>query len=240
MIHLVATSHGTDNPQGREAVNLIREQLTALVEAQAPGTYTVHEAYVDVQEPALPQVLQALPSGATAVLVPLLLSPGYHTEHDMRKAATDASHLTTTVARALGPSAALAKLQRQRLEEAGWDGYDDIALAAAGSSRADGREAVLYQAEVFSTLLSREVPYGFIADIEPTIEEAWEANQAEYISTYLLARGYFHSKLIKAYQGTEKAAVTEPLVLPGDAASAAVVASVALERATEALAALSA
>ena len=36
------------------------------------------------------------------------------------------------------------------------------------------------------------------------------------------------------------AAVTELLVLPGDAASAAVVASVALERATEALAALSA
>lgn len=240
MIHLIATSHGTDNPQGREAVNLIREQLTALVEAQAPGTYTVHEAYVDVQEPALSQVLQALPSGATAVLVPLLLSPGYHTEHDMRKAATDASHLTTAVARALGPSAALAKLQRQRLEEAGWDGYDDIALAAAGSSRADGREAVLYQAEVFSSLLSREVPYGFIADIEPTIDEAWESNQAEYISTYLLARGHFHSKLIKAYQGTEKAAVTEPLVLPGDAASAVVVASVALERATEALAALSA
>ena len=80
MIHLVATSHGTDNPQGREAVNLIREQLTALVEAQAPGSYTVHEAYVDVQEPALPQVLQALPSGATVVLVPLLLSPGYHTQ----------------------------------------------------------------------------------------------------------------------------------------------------------------
>lgn len=230
MIHLVATSHGTDNPRGREAVNLIREQLTALVEAQALGTYTVHEAYVDVQEPALPQVLQALPSGATAVLVPLLLSPGYHTEHDMRKAAADASHLTTAVARTLGPSAALAKLQRQRLEEAGWDGHDDIALAAAGSSRADGREAVLYQAEVFSTLLSREVPYGFIADIEPTIDETWESNQAEYISTYLLARGYFHSKLIKAYQGTEKAAVTEPLVFSGDAASAAVVASVALER----------
>lgn len=39
MIHLVATSHGTDNPQGREAVNLIREQLTALAEAQTPGTY---------------------------------------------------------------------------------------------------------------------------------------------------------------------------------------------------------
>lgn len=240
MIHLVATSHGTDNPQGREAVKLIREQLTALVEVQAPRTYTVHEAYVDVQEPALPQVLKDLPSGSTAVLVPLLLSPGYHTEHDMKHAAAKATHLTTAVARALGPSAALAKLQRQRLEEAGWDGYDDIALAAAGSSRADGREAVLYQAEVFSTLLSRQVPYGFIADIEPTIDEAWESNQAEYISTYLLARGYFHSKLTKAYQGTEKAAVTEPLVLPGDAASAAVVASVALERATEALAALSA
>lgn len=44
MIHLVATSHGTDNPQGREAVNHIRVQLTALVEAQAPGASSVHEA----------------------------------------------------------------------------------------------------------------------------------------------------------------------------------------------------
>ncbi len=114
-----------------------------------------------------------------------------------------------------------------------------LVATSHGTDNPQGREVVLYQAEDFSTLLNRQMPYGFVTDNGPTIGQAWN-NQADYISTYLLARGYFYSELIKAYQGTEKAVVSEPLVLPGDAASAAIVASDAFERATEVLTALSA
>lgn len=234
MIHLVATSHGTDNQDGRAAVDLIREELATLLEAENPGAYTVHEAYVDVQEPSLDSVAAGFASGDTVVFVPLLLSAGFHTQVDMQNAA-DASPATVRIARALGPSAALAKLQRQRLEEAGWDGYDDIVIAAAGSSRADGREAVMLQGEVFSTLISRFTPHGFVAKIDPQIKDVVEDHRPEYISSYLLGRGFFQTALTRLDGAGDTLTITEPLVIPGDRDAARVIAQVAAERVAEVL-----
>ena len=234
MHHIIAVSHGTDNPDGRASIELVHQQMQEVLNEREPGGFTVHEAYVDVQEPALTQVAAGFEPLDRVTIVPLLLSTGYHTQVDIAEAAAASGVQNIAIARALGPSAALAKLQRQRLEEAGWDGYDDVVMAAAGSSRPDGREAVMLQSEVFSTLLSRYVPYGFVANIEPKIADALEENRAEYVSSYLLGRGFFQTLLGRLPGAGESLTICQPLVVPGDSAAARIVAEVAIERALEA------
>lgn len=234
MQHIIAVSHGTDNLEGRASIALVRQQMQAVLDEQAPGTATVHEAYVDVQEPSLVQVAAGFAPDDQVAIVPILLSTGYHTQVDITEAAEASGVKDIRIARALGPSAALAKLQRQRLEEAGWDGYDDVVMAAAGSSRPDGRDAVMLQSEVFSTLLSRYVPYGFVAKIDPKIGEVLDEHQAEYVSSYLLGRGFFQNLLAKLPGAGETVTICQPLLLPDDQDAARVVAEVALERVHEA------
>lgn len=232
MKHIIATAHGTDNAEGQATINLIREELAALLHEKAPGAYTVHEAYVDVQTPDLKDVVAGFGADDEVVIVPLLLSTGYHTQVDLVKAA-EASAATVKVARALGPSAALARLQRQRLEEAGWDGYGDLVMAAAGSSREEGRAAVQMQSEIFSTLISQWTPHGFVADIDPKIADVADEVQADYISSYLLGHGFFQAKLAQLDIVANGAVLANPLVVPGDEAAARVVAEVAIERLEE-------
>ncbi|MEO6605375.1 MAG: CbiX/SirB N-terminal domain-containing protein, partial [Aeromicrobium sp.] len=78
-ISLVATSHGTSVPAAREAI-------TALVDAvreKAPRLH-VREAFVDVQDPPVARALDAI--GGPAVVVPLLLAPGFHVHVDIGQA----------------------------------------------------------------------------------------------------------------------------------------------------------
>ncbi|MFW5898994.1 MAG: sirohydrochlorin chelatase, partial [Jiangellaceae bacterium] len=69
---LIAAAHGTRHAAGRAAI----AELRAAVAAARPGLDVV-EAYVDedVQRPGLTEVLDA---AGPAVVVPLLLSAGYH------------------------------------------------------------------------------------------------------------------------------------------------------------------
>ena len=92
----------------------------------------------------------------------------------------------------------------------------------------------MLQSEVFSTLLSRYVPYGFVANIEPKIADALEENQAEYVSSYLLGRGFFQTLLGRLPGAGESLTICQPLVVPGDSAAARIVAEAAIERALEA------
>ncbi|MBM7050865.1 sirohydrochlorin chelatase [Rothia sp. ZJ1223] len=235
MIHVIATSHGTDNVQGRESIDLIRGQLAEALESEFPGRYQIHEAYVDVQAPALDDVVTEFSSDDEVIIVPLLLSTGFHTQVDMQKAA-DACPATVRIAAALGPSAALAKLQRTRLEEVGYLGGEPLVMAAAGSSRPDGREAVALQSEVLSTLLSNFTPHGFVAKIDPKIGDVVAEHAPEFISSYLMAPGFFQNLLHKLDGASEDFSVAEPLVVPGDTDAAAIVAGVAAQRLQEALA----
>ncbi|GGH58251.1 sirohydrochlorin chelatase [Rothia aerolata] len=233
MIHLVATSHGTNNLQGRESIALIREQLAALLHEQAPGEYTVHEAFVDVQEPSLETVLAGLPSDETVVLVPLLLSTGYHTQVDMQRAAEKSGIRDIRRAEALGPSPLLAELLADRLKEAGWAPGQSVVLAGAGSSRADGRSAVEEQTALLSQVLGQQVSFGFVAEIDPKLADELTANC--FIANYLMSRGFFDTKVKRAAEAAG-AFGTAPLVVPGDDAAARVLARVALARLEHALA----
>ena len=190
---LVACSHGTDNRSGRAEIDRLREQIAAL----RPGL-DVREAYIDVQDPALPEVVAALPEGAPAVVVPLLLSVGYHVEVDIAQAV--ASRERTVAAAPLGPDPRLARLLAERLGPLGpaWG----VVLAAAGSSKPTAARAVEQLAEQLAGLIPQPVLAGYGAGAEPRVPAAVGLLRGQTrrvaVAAYLLAPGFFHDQLAKA------------------------------------------
>ena len=230
---LIACAHGTRNAEGQAAIR----QVLADIEALRPGL-TVVEAYVDVQEPELSGVVAGLPEGTPAVVVPLLLSTGYHVKVDIPKAIKGRPEVVATPP--LGPDPRLAELLAARLREAGLGDDDGVLLAAAGSSLPDGSVDSEEQARLLAELLPNKVRVAYGASAEPNVPDGVAALRAELagteqaggagrivVASYLLATGYFHDQLFKA----EADVVTAPL-LPSPA-----LAEIALERYDAAVAA---
>lgn len=190
-----------------------------------PGLQVL-EAYVDVQEPELSGVVEGMPEGAAAVVVPLLLSTGFHIKVDVPKAIK--SRPEVVAARPLGPDPRLAELLAKHLRAAGLQDNDGVLLAAAGSSLPDGSVDSEEQARLLAELLPNKVRVAYGASAEPNVPDGVASLRAElaqdggrvFIASYLLATGYFHDQLFKA--GAD--VVTAPL-LPSP-----VLAEIALER----------
>lgn len=184
---LLAISHGTDSRRGRALVG----GLVAAVRERFPDT---HGGFVDVLRPDVPTVLGKLPPGAPAVVVPLLLSAGYHVRVDIARAARRADR-PVVVAGALGPDDRLVDLLVRRLEEACVLPDDELVLVAAGSSDAAAVTACTGMCERLAARLGRPVRLAFLSAARPTLPEALAAARASgrrvVLATYLLAPGYF-------------------------------------------------
>ena len=115
---LIAVAHGTRSPAGRRQV----QELAAAVARRRPGL-DVRLCYVDVQEP---KVADVVPTVGDAVVVPLLLSCGYHVRVDIAEAVAG-THFPVTAP--LGPDPVFLESLRRNLPAA-----DAIVLASAGSS----------------------------------------------------------------------------------------------------------
>jgi sirohydrochlorin ferrochelatase len=230
---MIACAHGTSNTQGAAEVNALRDAIAAL----RPGL-DVREAYVDVQQPDLVDVVAGLPAGESAVVVPLLLSVGYHVKVDIARAVK--SRPGSAAAAPLGPDRRLAALLDQRLREAGVTDNDVIVLAAAGSSNPKAAVSVEELLGQLQELRSNRMVAAYGASAKPSVPDAVAMLREELeggagagesagavdvggrvvIASYLLAPGFFHDQLAKA--GAD--VVTEPL-LPSP-----VLAEIALER----------
>jgi sirohydrochlorin ferrochelatase len=230
---MIACAHGTSSTQGAAEVNALRDAIAAL----RPGL-DVREAYVDVQQPDLVDVVAGLPAGQSAVVVPLLLSVGYHVKVDIARAVK--SRPETSAAAPLGPDPRLAALLDQRLSEAGVTDRDVIILAAAGSSNPRAAVSVGELLGQLQELRPNRMVAAYGASAKPSVPDAVAMLREELeggagagesagavdvggrvvIASYLLAPGYFHDQLAKA--GAD--VVTEPL-LPSP-----VLAAIALER----------
>jgi hypothetical protein len=154
---LVAASHGTSDPAGQRAV----AALVTAVAATAPAI-TVAEAFVDVQQPDVPAVLASV-SRHPVVIVPLLLSAGYHVRVDLSRVAGAAPNPEVVVAAALGPDPRLVSLLERRLSALPLEPDDEIVLAAAGSSDARAVEDCRAMAEALGERISRSVTAAFIS-----------------------------------------------------------------------------
>ncbi|MFE5410724.1 sirohydrochlorin chelatase [Microbacterium sp. NPDC056569] len=203
---LLAISHGTSSPAGQAAV-------AALVDAVAqrlPGV-TVRLGHVDVQQPDVAASLDAIPAGLPVVIVPLLLSAGYHVRVDLIE--QSAGRDDVVIAPALGPDPRLVDALLARLEPLGLGPKDALVLAVAGSTDDRANEDCREIARMLSARLERDVTVGFLAAVDPRVDvavaQAGVHAPRVVVADYLLAPGYFHDLAVRLAGGT---AVADPLL----------------------------
>jgi sirohydrochlorin ferrochelatase len=231
---LVGASHGTDDPAGQAAVRAVLDGVRA-----ARPELDVREAFVDVQQPEVGEVLAgAVRDVGSAVVVPLLLSTGYHVRHDIAQAvaavnaagpAGAAGPDRAVAAEPLGPHPLLVDIlaDRYAAAEAAHGPFrsdDVVVLAAAGSSVAAAATAVEEVASALAQRLGRPVTPSYGAGAEPRVPAAVAAARASagapgarvIVVSYLLAPGYFLDRVLEA--GAD--VVTDPVAGPAHAEKA--------------------
>jgi sirohydrochlorin ferrochelatase len=194
---LIGCAHGTRVPAGRRTMALLRLEIAK----SRPGL-EVRAAQVDVHKPALNDVVQRFAGqGRSVVVVPLLLSTGFHVRVDIARAVESAGGLAVAAA-ALGPDPILVRILQQRLAESGAGPDDPVVLAAAGSS--DPRAGADVEQMVTALAAARSgapVSAGFLASARPTVADAVAQARLDHpgrpiaIATYLLAPGHFSVRL---------------------------------------------
>ncbi|MHA7986871.1 sirohydrochlorin chelatase [Rathayibacter sp. CAU 1779] len=221
---LVLVAHAGNDRHGRRAVG---ELMTAV--AMRLGGVEARVAFVDVQQPDLSEALDGLQPGRSAVVVPLLLSTGYHVHSDLASTLVDDAERTLHVSEILGPDDALVELLTMRLRQAGLRDDDVIVLAAAGSSDHRAVRDVLDTGRRVASRLERPVTAGFLTAAVPHLSSAVETMRRLHpgsrllVSTHLLAPGMFAD--LAAASGGDVVART--LLVPGATPPSALVELVA-------------
>lgn len=196
---LVGCSHGTDDLGGREAIR----SILADVAATRPGL-RVREAFVDVQVPEVAAVVaDALAEQrGGVVVVPLLLSVGFHVKVDVAAAVDRPGAVASGP---LGPDPRLVDVLVERLHDAGLAADDSVVLAAAGSTDPAAALAVEAVAAGLADRLTQPVTIGYGAGAEPRVPAAVAAARADLppggrvvVASYLLAPGYFYDRVREA------------------------------------------
>jgi sirohydrochlorin ferrochelatase len=200
---LLAVAHGTRSTAGIDTVSQIADAVCT-----ARPDLPVRLAWIELVPPDVRTALRSVPGSSTIVLVPLLLSSGYHDRVDLPAAVAEArpSALRAPV---LGPDPLLSVALEARLVEAGLGSADAVVLAAAGSSDPDAVASVHAQAADLAVRLGKPVTAGFGSAAAPTVAEAVAAARpgTVAIAPYLLAPGFFADRLGEA--GAD--GVAEPL-----------------------------
>jgi sirohydrochlorin ferrochelatase len=191
---LLAVAHGTRSATGQRQLR----DLVGAVARRTPGL-DVRLCYVDVQQPRIAEVV---PTVRDAVVVPLLLSAGYHVRVDIAEAVRGTDF---PVAAPLGSDDVLLESVTRHLPPA-----DAVVLAAAGSSDPAWRASVHEMAARIPG--GAHVAYAAgagpkVADVVADLRA--RGAQRVAIAAYLLADGLFYRTLHRA--GAD--AVTPPLCL---------------------------
>jgi sirohydrochlorin ferrochelatase len=189
---LLAVAHGSRNPAAAEVIRKLARQIARL----AP-VLDVRVAFLGHAEPTLPAELDA--AGAGAVIVPLLLSSGYHLSADIAAAASSAG---ARVAAPLGPDQLLLIALTARLAEAGVPERTPVVLAAAGSADPAAMTDVEQQAGLLAAQLAAPVLAGYASASRPTVAEAVarlreQTGKPVAVASYLLAPGHFQDRLAR-------------------------------------------
>jgi len=186
---LLAVAHGTRSAAGQAQIR----DLVDRVAGRRPEL-DVRLAYVDVQQPRVGEAIR----GLDAVVVPLLLSTGYHVRVDIAEAVA-ANH--AVAAAPLGPDPVLTSSLQSRISAG-----DTVVLAAAGSSDPAWRADV---ADV-AAQLGAHVAYASGTELRvPEVVARLREQGARRVTVaaYLLAEGLFYRSLHRA--GADR--VTPPL-----------------------------
>ena len=214
---LLLVAHGTRSAAG----SLTTHRLATAVSAARPEL-RVDLCYLDVAEPSLPAALAAAPELPT-VVVPVLLSTGYHVERDIPSAV--ANFPNATVARHLGPHHLLTRALADRLSEAGGRPGVATVLVGAGSTLPSAAAELGEAGRLLAEHLDAEVVVCTMADDLASVRAT--SSTPRQVATYLLAEGRFTEDLQNAFTdelvaapiGTH-AALVELILLRYDTSSA--------------------
>jgi sirohydrochlorin ferrochelatase len=174
---LVTVAHGTRHRDGNRVAAEITRQAAARLGVAAQG------AYVELCHPLVSEVLSA---GGPAVVVPLLLSTGYHVRHDLPSALAGPGQV---LAGPLGPDPLLAAAQVTRLVEAGAAPGQPVVLAAAGSRDPGATADLEAAAGLLAVAWGGPVRSATLAGRGSRLEDVVLPGDA--VSPYLLAPGHF-------------------------------------------------
>ncbi|MFF2388492.1 sirohydrochlorin chelatase [Agromyces sp. NPDC058104] len=223
---LVGISHGTSSPDGRRAVRGLHDAVAAALATKHPdATPAARLGHVDVEQPDVPAALASLAPGEPAVVVPLLLSAGYHVHVDLTEAVAATADRAVVLGGALGPDDRLATVLARRLHEAGVRDDDLVVLSVAGSSDARAVRDCHDMRERLAAATGRDIRIGFLSAAAPLLHEAVALARTDVpgarvvVASYLLAPGYFQDLAEAA--GAD--VVTEPLLVPDSPAPAELV-----------------
>ncbi|CAN5655781.1 sirohydrochlorin chelatase [soil metagenome] len=186
MTTLVTVAHGTRNLNG----NQVARELTAAASVRLELAATA--SFVELSEPLFADVMRA--ATEPAVVVPLLLSTGFHMRSDLPEQAALAS-VPVTLGRQLGPDPMLAQAQVERLVAAGARRGQRVVLVAAGSSD----EAATCDQMCAVALLARawDGPVELATLSGHGERPTTVVRPGDAVSPYLLSPGFFHDRLVR-------------------------------------------
>ncbi|MEF3404061.1 sirohydrochlorin chelatase [Agromyces sp. CCNWLW203] len=222
-LRLVAVTHGAPSSANREAVIRLVDGV-----ASARPDLDVSISFVDASRSDVAAALGP-DDGTGAVIVPLVLSAGFHVRTglslglDRRGSASGSGAgwaTGTRLAAELGPDDRIVEVLAERLGRLRLADTDAVVLAAAGSNDPRAVRECFETARRLGHHLGRSVTVGFIAAAIPRLPDAIEMIREVHpgvrviVGSYLLAPGTFYDTAASA--GAD--AVAAPLLLPDEAA----------------------
>jgi len=192
---LLVAAHGTEVPAGSATT----AALVAAVRAARPDL-PVSLCFLDVAAPSLTEALDT--ARGPLVVLPLLLSTGYHVQTDIPAAV--AGRPGVRVARYLGPDPLVIDALVDRL---GPSTAATTALVGVGSSRPEARVELDEAARLLSVRIGRSV---LALTLGQDVRAALQGLAPPVdVATYLLAEGRFVDRLRQAAAGLAR--VSEPI-----------------------------
>ncbi|WP_370074656.1 sirohydrochlorin chelatase [Nocardioides sp.] len=179
---LVTVAHGTRRAGGNEIARQITRGAGVALGVESTA------AYVELSEPLLADVVAGLDS--PAVVVPLLLSTGFHVRTDLPRACAGGP---VVLGRPLGPDPLLAAAQVARLVAAGIEPGRPLVLVAAGSTDPVAWRDLRAPAPLLAAAGGPKVRTATLGGLGPRPETVLTPDDA--VSPYLLSPGLFSRRL---------------------------------------------
>ena len=167
--------------------------------------------HVDVQQPDVAASLDALPAGEPVVIVPLLLSAGYHVRVDLREQSAGRDGIA--IADALGPDPRLVDVLVDRLGASTSTTPTPSCSPWPVRATSAPTTTAARSARCSANGCERDVTVGFLAAADPrlgaAVAQAAASGRRVVVANYLLAPGYFHDLAVRLAAG---APVARPLL----------------------------
>jgi sirohydrochlorin ferrochelatase len=171
---LVLASHGSANPGFATVISALASTVAA-----ARPEIDVRIGYLEHGRPRLDDV-----TDAGCVVVPVLLTNGYHAHIDIPARACGA-----VIAAAVGPDPRLSLVLADRLRRAGWDGRRSVVVVGAGSADLSALDDVHRVARELAALTGVPARAAFAGSGEPGLSTVTD----EAVVPYLIGPGRYAS-----------------------------------------------